>query len=120
MAADVLGQRHDADVAAMLDRGEAQRAGPGVVENGGRAMLACDGGERRDVAHFHRQAAGAFQHHGPGPVGEQRGKTFEIQRIERDGRDSVRLEQTHRDIAGRLVGVVGEKYLVARTRQREQ
>ena len=113
MAADMLGQRHDRDVAAMRQCGKARRGGPGVVDQADRALLPRDGGQGGYVAHFHRQAAGAFQQHGAGALAEPVGERSEFERVEPARFHAVALQQPFRQRPARLIDVVGHQQHVA-------
>ncbi|MNS89672.1 hypothetical protein D3C72_1236910 [compost metagenome] len=69
MAAEELGGGLHAEIHAVRQGLEPQRAGPGVVHHGQHAMAARHLGNRRNVGHFHRDGAGRFHadHAGGGP-----------------------------------------------------
>ncbi len=119
MAADVLGQRHDRHVHALFQPGEAERAGPGVVEHGDRALFARDAGEFGNVADFHRQAAGRLDQHCARAIAEQALVCGKIERIVEAGLDAEVGEHARAHGARRIIGIVGDEHDVARPQQGE-
>ena len=113
MSAHMLGQRGDGDIATMAESFKAERRGPRVVDETDRALVSRYSRKCGDVADFHGQTPGHFEHNGPCAIAKRRFERLEIERVEETMLHTEGLEQSHRRIACRFVGVVGDEQDVA-------
>ena len=114
MPANMFRQALHRDVTAMVERGKAQCAGPGVVDHCDRACTFGDRGQRGDIAHFHGQAARAFKPHCARTLFIQNAsKGVMIERVEKAVRHPQTFEQAGRHAARGIVGIVAHHKVVA-------
>ena len=104
----------------MFERRETERAGPGVVDQSHRALIVGNCRKQRDVAHLHRQTAGAFKPDRAGLAAKLLGVIVKVERVEKSAFDSHPFEQPCRHAARGIVAIVRHQQHIAGLQHREQ
>ncbi len=107
-------------VDAMLERPEAERRRPGIVEDHARAARMRDRGDRGNVLHFERQRARRFGEHDRRVRPEFTLDVAAEQWIVVADVDAEAAQMVVAEAARRSVDGIGDEHMVARLRKRQQ